>query len=455
MIFFFSSHDIIYPFSDIPTEIKEDLTDVPIEDIHCIISSILFFKKNYQSFFSFQKRLYKYHSIEINLYFFKNIPVIQKKLNYISNEYFLSLYGINSLRKYIPTFSYTFFQKEKKELWMEYQEGKTLFDYLNEYKKKENIDREEEGYNYLSIFLQILCSLEVAQEKLLFIHYDFHLENIIINKDIKPISFPIYNNHYKFTDKKYTISIIDFEHSSIRYKDKIINSIQTHLFPYGYLSIFYSSVDLLRFLLSFQYNFFEYSLQKSHFLYSIFQFHEFILENFYGFSFLKNQEEIKHALNYHSTIFFNCISTRRIYKTPYELLLFLKKEEITIYHFFSIDTFPISIEPYPNKFINFFIPKQIYSLSYFIQFITYFNNFYTISYSIEKIKEQYNSLYIYQSSFEYFRNQNHIPPSLYKKSLKIYRYFHSIEQLILLYKHYNKLPPLSIKYHKLNYFNKN
>lgn len=455
MIFFFSSHDSIYPFSDIPKEIKEDLTDKHIEDIHRIISSILFFKKNYESFFLFQKRLYKYHLIEINLYLFNNISIIQKKLNYISNEYFLSLYGINSLRKYIPTFSYTFFQKEKKELWMEYQKGKTLFEYLNEYKKKEILDREEEGSHYLSIFLQIICSLEVAQEKLLFTHYDFHLENIIINEDTTPISFPIYNNHYKFTDKKYTISIIDFEHSSIRYKDKIINSIQPDLFHYGYLSIFYASVDLLRFIFSFQYNFFQYSLQKSHFLCSIFQFHEFILEKFYGFSFLKNKEEIKHALNYHSSIFFNCIFSRRIFKTPYELLFFLKKEETILCHFFSMDTFPISIEPYPDHCLHFFIPKQIYSLTHFIQFITHFENFYTISYSIEKIKEQYNSLQEYQSSFEYFRNHNRIPLPLYKKGLRIYRYFHSIEQLILLLTHYPKIKPPHVKNYKLNYLHKN
>ena len=71
------------------------------------------------------------------------------------------------------------------------------------------------------------------------------------------------------------------------------------------------------------------------------------------------------------------------------------------------------------------------SLSCFIQFIIYFEQFYTIRNFVE-IKKQYPCIQQYQSSFEYYRNKGEIPSTLYKKSLKIYRYFHSIEQLILL-----------------------
>lgn len=451
MIFFFEHKDILYPFSKVETDFEEGILIKKIEDLHRILSSILFFKKDYRSYFIFKKRIYKYHCIEINLYQFKNINIIQKIIDYKSNEYYLSLYGINLLREYIPTFSYTFFQKGTKELWMEYQDGISFLQYLKNYENKNIIDIEEEGNNYLSIFFQILCSLEVAQERLLFTHYDLHLENIIIKKeDKKSLSFPIYNTNYVFQNEKNSISIIDFEHSSIRYKDKIINSIQSHLFPYGYISIFYASVDLLRFILSFQYNFFSYSLQKSHFLSSIYDFHEFILRDFYGFSFLKNHETIKHSLNYHSSYFFNCLFLKKIYKTPYELLLFLKKKESILFHIFSINTLPFKIITRKPIFLNFYIPKKNHSLSHFLEFINYFNQYYTIL-NLKKIKEQYTLLKEYQSSFEYFRENNLIPSNLYKKSLKIYRYLHTIEQLLLLSSKYPNVTS-TIKNSKLSYF---
>ena len=84
----------------------------------------------------------------------------------------------------------------------------------------------------------------------------------------------------------------------------------------------------------------------------------------------------------------------------------------------------------------------------------YFKNFYTFGKSIDKIKEQFNSFCTYQSSFEYFRNKNLIPFHLFKKALKIYRYFHSIEQYILLYE-YHELLPSHVQYQKLNYIFKN
>ena len=317
MIFFFQPKEISYPFPSVSTEINIDSNENDIKDIHRRVASILFFEKNYSIHFQFKKNIYKYHFIEINVFQFKNIYIVQKIFNYNSNEYFLALYGINSLREYIPSFSYTFFQKDKNELWIEYQDAITIQKYIEKYEKMENINKEYEAECYLSIFFQIVCSLEFAQEKLLFTHYDLHLENIMIKNKKKILSFPIYDEIYFFENETYPISIIDFEHSSIRYKDKIINSVQNHLFSYGYLSIFFSSVDILRYILCFQYKFFHYSSQKSHFIHSIFEFHNLILTEFYGFCFEKNNEDIKHALNYHSTYFFNLIFSKKIYKTPY------------------------------------------------------------------------------------------------------------------------------------------
>lgn len=450
MIYFFKEKKILYPFSYFTND--KNLEKDYIKD-HKLVSSLLFFQKDYKKDLLFKKEIYKKDEIIINLYQYKHIFLIEKKHDYISNEYFIGIYTINLLRSIIPTFTYTYF-KLNKQLWLEYNSGKTLYSYLKnfEHQKIDDIFIEKEGNNYLSIFFQIISSLEVSQEQCLFTHYDLHLENIIINKNTlkNNIFFPIGNHKYDFISPKYIISILDYEYSCSRYKDKIISSIQPHLFIYGYFSIFFSGIDILRILFSFYYNF--YYLKDNLFIGKIFSFHNFIFKNFYKIPIEKLDYK---SLEYHSNYFFNYTFSKKIYKTPYELLIFLKENESYISSIFLNKSFPFSIKNKESFSTPLYIkPKNTISLSKFLKINP---QYYTIYRNKKELYLQYKELKEYKENFEYFYFLGLIPSSSFISSIQIYRYLNSLEQILLLVSIYS---PSEYTYFKLNifklsYFSKN
>ena len=120
----------------------------------------------------------------------------------------MSLMGLNYLRIFLPTFSftYTFDNKPKRQfIQQEYiDHAKTLHSLL--------LKRELSNLDLLSIFFQILCSLEFAQNSLFFTHYDLHTENILIQENTHHESFkvPIFEKDFHFEKPKYIVKIIDY-----------------------------------------------------------------------------------------------------------------------------------------------------------------------------------------------------------------------------------------------------
>lgn len=443
MIYFFQEKQILYSFPYFNDEkyIKQDY----IKN-HQLISSLLFFNKQYRKELEFKKELFKKNHVTINLYKYNHIYLIEKIHDYYSNEYFIGIHCINLLRSIIPTFTYTFF-KSNKRLWLEYHNGITLSTYLKAFqnKKKDEIILKKEGENYISIFFQIICSLEVAQEQKLFTHYDLHLENIMIseNNPEKKLLFPIGYKEYSFLPSTHTISIIDFEYSCSRFKKQIISSIKPFLFHYGYFSIFFSGLDILRYLFSFHYNF--YSLKDNIFIQKIYSFHNFILEKFYKIPIQKIDFK---SLEYHSTFFFNYTFSRKIYKTPYELLQFLQNHKDYISSIFLIDSLPFFIKDKEkiSHFPNFIKPERTLLLCNIAkinpELLTIFN-------TKKEIYVQYKKLIKFKESFEYFYFLNKIPSNVLQLSIKTYRYLHSLEQILLLKSIY---PPTEYHYFKMNLY---
>ena len=73
---------------------------------------------------------------------------------------------------------------------------------------------------FLSIFLQIICSLEIAQQTLQFCHFDLHGKNIILRPvSNHTVTYPIFDICYQFRECKQIPVFIDFEFSTIRYKN--------------------------------------------------------------------------------------------------------------------------------------------------------------------------------------------------------------------------------------------
>lgn len=177
-------------------------------------------------------------------------------------EYAIANIGINRLRYNIPTFIYTFDiftcnppdkhtgelkienmclkSKQTKSLYImcEKVEGKTMRELI-----KTGITFED----WLFVFLQVLLSLEIAQRKLNFTHFDLHTGNTIIQTN-KKISYSINIDAttYSIKNSNLTPVIIDFGHSTVKLDGKTVGASE---FPeYGMVDFMVPGYDMYKFL---------------------------------------------------------------------------------------------------------------------------------------------------------------------------------------------------------------
>ena len=163
------------------------------------------------------------------------------KKSSLLRELLIGKYGTNSLRKYIPNFSYLYGYIEcslplfgnqnnvclnigEKNLYLFYEfiEGISLKNYIELYTKTKTIN-----YKIIEeILSQIFLSLELAYEKIDFTHYDLHIGNIMIKELKNPVSI-----HYKtsrhdlYVNSQYIPIFIDYGMCHIRYAGKNIGTI--------------------------------------------------------------------------------------------------------------------------------------------------------------------------------------------------------------------------------------
>lgn len=253
------------------------------------------------------------------------------------NEYFVGLYGINYLRLSIPTFSfvYTFSNKPKKQyIQQEYIENTNTFQSFIVNKTLSNND-------LFSIFLQLLCSLEFAQNSLFFTHYDLHTDNILIQENVQKESFtvPIFDRDFHFQKPKYIVKIIDFGFSTVMPEKNVIFSNCNHqtFFTKGYFSFFTTGTDMFRFIMSI------YSRCPNK---EFFQFFIFLFEHFYKFKInIITDENFKQF--FHSN-YYNIFFSKPVQNTPLELIEFLLLNEQTILGILNIKQYPISMTVHEN-----------------------------------------------------------------------------------------------------------
>ena len=243
------------------------------------------------------------------LKFLKKICMECNDLPFFFNEYFIMVYGINFLRYKTPTFNFTYsLYKENKyiSLKQEFNNGTTLDSFLKHCSKED----------FISIFFQIILSLEVAQFNLLFTHYDLHTENILIEEIDTPFSIHYRNNVYEF--KKYKIKMIDFSFSTATISPNSIlsNCYIENLYSHGYYPFFTPGTDMFRILSDI---FSQFYRKKDSF---ITDFCLSIYEKFYKIS----QEKINHFIPLLKSNYYNCSVLPIIYSTPLELFEFLEKE---------------------------------------------------------------------------------------------------------------------------------
>ena len=167
--------------------------------------------------------------------------VIKSSEKYTENihEYYIGVNVINDLLKYTPNFAYIF-GILNYSIIMEYVEGITLEKWIqsDEFNMKD----------YLFILFQLSLSLEIAQKKCNFIHYDLTTWNIMIKKLSIPFTFDYYisyNNIVRLTTNVLPI-IIDYGKSHVIY-----NNIH-----YGFVNMYNTSTiqDIISILLTSVFN---------------------------------------------------------------------------------------------------------------------------------------------------------------------------------------------------------
>lgn len=147
--------------------------------------------------------------------------------DYYIKEYIIGKFYINKLRYFCPNFMNTYYlyrcpndiynqalctklQVNTPFIVIEKVEGSPMIEYIK---------RQQSFSDWLITFVQILCALEIAQQKYNFVHRDLHTKNIMISSNPTMVNYSIKigNDKITFKNLKYYPKIIDFGLSQIHY----------------------------------------------------------------------------------------------------------------------------------------------------------------------------------------------------------------------------------------------
>lgn len=253
---------------------------------------------------------------------FKNFFFIVKSTNQrnkiIENihETFVGLKCTNELLKYIPNFAFifgTYKHNNNTNIISEYIDGISLYDFI----KSKSFNMHE----FIFIILQLSLSLQVAQNKFAFIHYDITPWNIIIKKTSthELVEYPItYKNIIKIKTNIIPI-IIDYGKSHVIYNN-------TH---YGIIDIFNMNMshDIISLLITSIHNIFIYqkNLKPKDINSLIYLCNFFSNSEYYKYKF-NNAKQIINFLHfshkYSNIIYYKNIN---IHKKPIDLFYYIMK----------------------------------------------------------------------------------------------------------------------------------
>jgi hypothetical protein len=156
----------------------------------------------------------------------------------LAHEAFVGLYALNNLRKIIPNFMYTyalvkggafipvgkealaFFNKKNKQTYHLLAENipkaKSFGDVIKNCSNKE----------FISYYMQIMYSLEIAQNLYGFTHYDLHSENVLIARKSDSAHQILYqrpDGSERYVETNAVATIIDYGMSFIKLNGKTYN----------------------------------------------------------------------------------------------------------------------------------------------------------------------------------------------------------------------------------------
>lgn len=275
----------------------------------------------------------------------KNALTLQSITDFI-HEYVVSMYGCNMLRSILPNFCFTYalyHHDYRVRLVMEKIDGIQYIEFMK--KMVHEPFSTKKSNDFLRIWIQILCALEVAQETIFFTHYDLHGENILLRRvdnTIPFLDYPVYDTVYRLENVDRIATMIDFGHSTVRYDKGFIGKMGSNSFPeYGMYPFYIPGADLFKIAIYSWLNIFhKRTFQPNTMGHVLSRFFLFLIQNFYSKQ-ISNPKQ-PHYLNLEqlSTHFNDGTHLPCIFYSPYDALQWMAQRSQEIHKILGIQAYP-------------------------------------------------------------------------------------------------------------------
>lgn len=274
----------------------------------------------------------------------------------IVHEYMVAIHGMNEIRRLVPNFCYSFamyHHEFKVRMIMEKVQGTQLLSFLHRMNLQQTTTQDMQ--NFWHVWIQIVLSLEIAQETLFFTHYDLHAENVVIRElgeSLPYLSFPILDHYYKLPETRFIATILDFGHSTIRFDKGFIGKTRDNAFPeHGMYPFYIAGADLFKlmcyiYLTAYRGKRFAPNsngaiLQKC-FAYFLLHFYHIQVDDPTRPNYIapKTMEET----------YYNGTRLASIYRSPYEFLRFFESRKHDLLTMTGLQNYPWEVLPMPVSF---------------------------------------------------------------------------------------------------------
>ena len=267
-----------------------------------------------------------------------------------NNSFFIGRFVTNKLKNEIQNFRYMYgyeIYRNKQVLYLEYIRGRNFKNFIQSNMYNTDKHKIDLFHNFL---LQIILCLEYIQDKFKFVHYDLHLENIMISPcdNLNPFVFNLSNQTIELKNFGYLVYFIDFDFSISSLTKKPFNV--KKIMKYGFTGIFLSGTDILRFLFSLQK---KVEWSKDYFGLMVKTFLLYVFTNYYQIYFEPGDSN---SLSIHEKLYFCMMNQKQIFYTPLSLYYFLFENHVILNIDRSNFITPLQNDDYQiNK--NIYIPR--------------------------------------------------------------------------------------------------
>jgi serine/threonine protein kinase len=183
-------------------------------------------------------------------------PRRQARTPSLTREYFMGARILNTLRNTMPTMVYTigafscpiewrnnaFHAASSEHIYVMYE--KIRGDSVRTMLQADELTFKE----WLTLFTQLLITLELAQRDAGFTHFDLHTENVMVRNLLAPYQVMLDQHNYAVTQLSLSPVIIDFGHACVDYAGDFVASFEHP--NHGMLAFTVPGYDMYKFLVS-------------------------------------------------------------------------------------------------------------------------------------------------------------------------------------------------------------